>query len=189
MMHIHQQIKYHRERLGLTQDMLAEKLYVSRQTISNWETGRSYPDLENLLRLSILFETSLDDLVKGDVDVMKQELDNVRYNQLTVVMTILLGLAALSVGPSITILGWWGAGIPLALVAGSVYTGIRVERWKAHHLLRTYSEIVAFQKQQSLTDDEKRQNWVKDHLVFMATMSLFILGAVGLALLGFWLVK
>ncbi|WP_054737286.1 helix-turn-helix transcriptional regulator [Secundilactobacillus similis] len=99
MMHIHQQIKHHRERLGLTQDMLAERLYVSRQTISNWETGRSYPDLENLLRLSILFDTSLDELVKGDVDVMKQELDTVRSNRLAVVMTVLLGLTAISAGP------------------------------------------------------------------------------------------
>ncbi|GAA3623076.1 helix-turn-helix transcriptional regulator [Secundilactobacillus similis DSM 23365 = JCM 2765] len=189
MMHIHQQIKHHRERLGLTQDMLAERLYVSRQTISNWETGRSYPDLENLLRLSILFDTSLDELVKGDVDVMKQELDTVRSNRLAVVMTVLLGLTAISAGPSIMILGWWGAVIPIALAAGATYAGIRVEQWKARHQLQTYSEIVAFQKQQTLTDDEKRQNWIKDRLVFVAAMSLFLLGGIGLTLLGFWLVK
>ncbi|WP_461244724.1 helix-turn-helix transcriptional regulator [Secundilactobacillus muriivasis] len=189
MMHIHQQIKHHRERLGLTQDMLAEKLYVSRQTVSNWETGRSYPDLENLLRLSILFDISLDELVKGDVDVMKQELDTVRSNRLVVVMTVLLGLTAFSTGPSVMILGWWGAVIPITFTLGAIYAGIRVEQWKARHQLRTYSEIVAFQKQQTLTDDEKRQNWIKDRLVFVATMSLFILGGIGLTLLGFWLVQ
>lgn len=189
MMHIHQQIKHHRERLGLTQDMLAERLYVSRQTISNWETGRSYPDLENLLRLSILFDTSLDELVKGDIDVMKRELDTVRSDKLAVVMTVLLGLAAFSAGPSIMILGWWGVVIPIALAAGGIYASIRVEQWKARHQLRTYSEIVAYQKQQILSDEEKRQNWIKDRLVFVATMSLFILGAIGLTLLGFWLVK
>ena len=189
MMHIHQQIKRHRERLGLTQDMLAEKLYVSRQTVSNWETGRSYPDLENLLRLSILFDTSLDELVKGDVDVMKQELDTVRSTRLAVVMTVLLGLAAISAGPSIIVLGWWGAVIPIVLAAGAIYASIRLEQWKARHQLRTYSEIVAFQKQQTLTDGEKRQNWIKDRLVFWATMSLFIFGGIGLTLFGFWLAQ
>lgn len=189
MMHIHQQIKHHRERLGLTQDMLAEKLYVSRQTVSNWETGRSYPDLENLLRLSILFDISLDELVKGDVDVMKRELDTVRSDKLAVVMTVLLGLAAFSAGPSVMILGWWGAVIPITFTSGAIYASIRVEQWKARHQLQTYSEIVAYQKQQILSDEEKRQNWIKDRLVFVVTMGLFILGAIGLTLLGFWLVK
>ncbi|WP_156301812.1 hypothetical protein [Secundilactobacillus similis] len=51
------------------------------------------------------------------------------------------------------ILGWWGAVIPIALAAGATYAGIRVEQWKARHQLQTYSEIVAFQKQQTLTDE------------------------------------
>ena len=48
-----------------SQEYLAEKLYVSRQTISNWENERSYPDIHNLLMMCNLFNVSLDDLVKG----------------------------------------------------------------------------------------------------------------------------
>lgn len=39
------QIKKHRQALGISQEALAEKIYVSRQTISNWETARTYPDV------------------------------------------------------------------------------------------------------------------------------------------------
>ena len=48
-------IKEHRTELGLSQDDLAERIYVSRQTISNWECGRTYPDVQSLLLLSNVF--------------------------------------------------------------------------------------------------------------------------------------
>ena len=43
-------------------------MFVSRQTISNWENNKSYPDIHNLLMMCNLFNVSLDDLVKGDVE-------------------------------------------------------------------------------------------------------------------------
>ncbi len=59
-------IKEEREKLNLSQDELAEKMDISRQAISKWETGKSYPDIEKILKLSNLFHLSLDELVKGD---------------------------------------------------------------------------------------------------------------------------
>lgn len=50
----------------LTQEQLAEKIYVSRQTISGWENNKSQPDLENLIMLSELYKTTLDELLKGE---------------------------------------------------------------------------------------------------------------------------
>ncbi|WP_407946511.1 helix-turn-helix transcriptional regulator [Planococcus antarcticus] len=64
-MNLSKQIKKYRTREQLSQEELAEKLYISRQTISNWENERSYPDIHNLLLMSVLFAVSLDDLVKG----------------------------------------------------------------------------------------------------------------------------
>ncbi|WP_215660712.1 helix-turn-helix domain-containing protein [Secundilactobacillus kimchicus] len=72
------------ERLGrarnnqqLTQLEVAQRLHVSRQTISNWETGRSYPDIASLLSLADLYRLSLDSLLKEDAkmieDVKKKE--------------------------------------------------------------------------------------------------------------------
>lgn len=55
-----------RQRQGLSQDALAEKLGVSRQTVSKWERDEAVPEVEKLLRLSELYGVSLDELVKGD---------------------------------------------------------------------------------------------------------------------------
>lgn len=58
-MDISNQIKKRRTDMGLSQEELAERIYVSRQTISNWETDKTYPDIQSLLLLSILFDTQL----------------------------------------------------------------------------------------------------------------------------------
>lgn len=64
-MNLSKQIKKYRERDGYSQEYLAEKLYVSRQSISNWENDKSLPDIHNLLMMCDLFNVTLDDLVKG----------------------------------------------------------------------------------------------------------------------------
>lgn len=64
-MNLSKQIKKYRERDGYSQEYLAEKLYVSRQSISNWENDKSLPDIHNLLMMCELFNVTLDDLVKG----------------------------------------------------------------------------------------------------------------------------
>lgn len=53
---------------------MAEKVYVTRQTISNWENGKNYPDVKSLLLLSTLFHISLDTLVKGDLEEMREQI-------------------------------------------------------------------------------------------------------------------
>ena len=55
-----------RNELGLTQSEVAEKLYVTRQTISNWENNKSYPNIDCLIELSNLYEMTLDRLLKED---------------------------------------------------------------------------------------------------------------------------
>lgn len=60
-------IRFYREKAGLTQAELAERLFVSFQAVSAWERGQSIPDLENAVRISDLFGVSVDSLLK-DVD-------------------------------------------------------------------------------------------------------------------------
>ena len=55
-----------RKQKGFSQEELANRLNVSRQTISKWEVGESTPDMEKLVAISDLFEVSLDELVKGE---------------------------------------------------------------------------------------------------------------------------
>lgn len=73
-MELNKQIKKYRKLLNLSQEELAEKVFVTRQTISNWENNKSYPDIHSLLLLSKIFNVSLDQLIKGDIDIMKEEI-------------------------------------------------------------------------------------------------------------------
>ena len=74
-MELGSQIRRYRSERGMSQDDLAGRIFVSRQTISNWENDRTYPDVQNLLLLSDLFDVTIDQLTKGDLDTMKQALD------------------------------------------------------------------------------------------------------------------
>ena len=71
-MDIGSQIKERRQMLGWSQDELAQKLYVSRVTVSSWETGKTLPDVQSMLLLANLFDTTIDELVRGGVDEMKE---------------------------------------------------------------------------------------------------------------------
>ena len=61
-----------RKKEGLSQEELAEKVNVSRQTISKWEMGQSSPEMEKLVNLSKIFDISLDELVGND-DINEKE--------------------------------------------------------------------------------------------------------------------
>lgn len=73
-MHIGSKIKKSRTEAKITQEQVAEALGTSRQTISNWENEKSYPDIASVLKMSDLYGVSLDFLLKGEVP-MKDYLD------------------------------------------------------------------------------------------------------------------
>lgn len=100
-MEIGKKLKAARQGSGLTQEQVAERLYVSRQTISNWENEKSYPDIVSVVRLSDLYSISLDDLLKGDAKMLEhlgESTDIVKSNQklvLAVIANIAVFLACL----------------------------------------------------------------------------------------------
>ena len=65
-MEIGKKLKNARIKAGFTQEKAAEEIDVSRQTISNWENEKSYPDIISVIALSDLYSVSLDELLKGD---------------------------------------------------------------------------------------------------------------------------
>ena len=65
-------IGYLRKKKGITQEELAERMYVSRQTISRWETDSVYPDVETVIRLCEILECDMETLVRGDASAEKQ---------------------------------------------------------------------------------------------------------------------
>ena len=68
-MQFNEKLKMLRKEKGFTQESLADKLNVSRQAITKWESGDGIPDIENLKQISILFNTTIDELVKEDKDI------------------------------------------------------------------------------------------------------------------------
>lgn len=62
-----------RKKCGLSQEEVAEKLGVSRQTISKWETDETLPDIRQSKRLALLYRLSLDELIDFDMDVQEVE--------------------------------------------------------------------------------------------------------------------
>jgi transcriptional regulator with XRE-family HTH domain len=75
-MELSRTIRKLRSEKGWSQETLAEKAYVSRQTVSNWENEKSLPDVHSLLILGDIFGVSLDELIKGDVETMKETIRN-----------------------------------------------------------------------------------------------------------------
>lgn len=65
-MEFNEKLQELRKNKGLTQEELAEALYVSRTAISKWESGRGYPNIDSLKEISNYFSVSIDDLLSGD---------------------------------------------------------------------------------------------------------------------------
>lgn len=65
-MELSQKLQKRRKEMNLTQEEVALRIHVSRQTISNWETGRTLPDIKSLIVISDIYDISLDILLKED---------------------------------------------------------------------------------------------------------------------------
>lgn len=175
-MELAQQIRNHRTALGLSQEDLSEKIYVSRQTISNWETDRTYPDVQSLLLLSALFDVTIDELVKGDVEAMKETVDATTMKKLSWVMAAGLILGIVTIAPSFKFWDFPGLIVPFVFWAIGMAAAIFIERLKKRHDVKTYSEILAFVENTPL-DREKAAEERKRHLL---TKTLMVIG-VGIA--------
>ena len=81
-MEFNQKLQELRKQKGLTQEELAEKLYVSRTAISKWESGRGYPNIESLRAIAKFFSVTLDDLLSSDEVLTIAEADNKQKEKL-----------------------------------------------------------------------------------------------------------
>ena len=159
-MELGKQIKMYRLENKLSQEELADRIYVSRQTISNWENDKSYPDINSLVLLSEVFKISLDRLIKGDIETMKdviqkEEVD--KMNRYGKIYTIMLIVTVVSAVPLFMWLGLWAL-IPWGLIwMVSLYFASKIEKIKKDNDVQTYKEIVAFSEGKLLDDIHKQQ--------------------------------
>lgn len=98
-------LQFYRKEKNITQEQLAEKMQVSRQTVSKWEAGNSYPEIEKILQLCDLFSCTMDTLLRGDASEDFAQ-DTARYdehmNQYSIAIAAGTGLAI--TGAAVTVL-------------------------------------------------------------------------------------
>ena len=159
-MELGKQIRMYRLENKLSQEELADRIYVSRQTISNWENDKNYPDINSLVLLSEVSKVSLDKLIKGDIEIMKdvikkEEVD--KMNHYGKIYTIMLIVTVVSAVPLFMWLGVWAL-IPWGLIwMVSLYFASKIEKIKKDNDVQTYKEIVAFSEGKLLDDIHKQQ--------------------------------
>lgn len=185
------QIKRHRTQLGLSQEELADRIFVTRQSVSNWENGRTYPDLQSLLRLSDLFGLSLDELIKGDIETMKEEINKLeiqKMNRWGGILALLMLTLMLLPAPLLKLLdtaGFLLVMAPLFLVGMAV--ALKVEKIKKDNDVHTYKEIVAFSEGRRLDElDKAVEKGKRPYQALVAALSsalLALLAAGGIALM------
>lgn len=97
MVELGEKIKHLREEKGMTQQTLAEKLYVTRQAVSRWECGARFPDLLTAKKIARILDTSIDDLVSGEELKEKIEKEPLLARPAeNIVQTILYTIAAIA---------------------------------------------------------------------------------------------
>ncbi len=128
MMNFSKQLREQRKQLGLTQAAVAERLHVTRQTISNWEQGKNYPDLTMLVQLSTVYQISLDSLLKGDQrlkDSLERGRANHAFNVISGLVWIMYGLIqavynVTNIGDGVS--GYLNMAITMAFFAAFTYS-------------------------------------------------------------------
>ena len=185
-MEIRTQIKRRREAVGLSQEELAEQLYVTRQTLSNWETGKTYPDINSLLRLSAIFHVSLDELVKGDIQDMEEQIkaeDIAKFRRENRILKILLGVT----GVAFVLMIAWDSVIPemlgwAAMLAVILYA-YRVDSLQRKYDILTYKEVKAFLEGKRLDELETATERAKErHMMWVLIIVIALLGIVAAVL-------
>jgi len=175
-MNFSNQLKKYRKLHGFSQESLAEKIYVTRQTISKWENDKTYPDIHNLIALSVLFEISLDELVRGDVVIMKNIIANEKMDKDVKKMLFFLFLALVIGVPSIVAFGIKGCIPFVALWGFGMYFSIKVEIEKKKYNIKTFKEIVAFSEGDlNLEELQKKRNnkaYFKEKILIVFTFTL-----------------
>ena len=184
---------------GMSQDDLAARVYVSRQTISSWENGKTYPDVQSLLLLSEIFGASVDSLIKGDVETMNETIDRdiETMKRLSYVMVgFLLLMIAAMIWVCLQAFVWdWPLEqtVPtfvLALVLWGVamFAACWVDRIKKSHDLITYGKILAYWKGEAVdrdTERGRRERMIPSWMKAIRTVGMTLLAMAVGAFLGY----
>ncbi|TCD46624.1 XRE family transcriptional regulator [Streptococcus sp. X16XC17] len=191
-MEIGKQIQFYRNQFQLSQEELAEKIYVTRQTISNRENNKTYPDVQSLLLLSHLFQIQLDNFIQGDIEEMKTIIQQEAQHQLnrhTYFMLTLMISSSISVFPLFYFLDWWGFLLWTLQLLPLFFFAHRIEVFKKKYDVQTYKELVAISEGRALGMIEKREEKAKYPYQKPLIVISFAIGAAILAIISSILVQ
>lgn len=154
---------------GLTQEDLANKLFVSSKTISNWETNKTTPDIDNVIRISRLFDISLNNLLLEGSDVVENIKKNAEIKQSKIYLacssiTNLVFLFIFAVSP---IFGELPEVITIALAVGTFFNFFCVVYFAKRYMTLSNSQWT--------TRTRKQQRW---SLFFSIALAVVILAIV-----------
>lgn len=183
IMEIGKRIREYRKIYNLSQEQLAEKIFVSRQTVSNWENDKTYPDIQIIVSLSILFNVSLDELIREDLEEMKMKISNKKANKRADIYSLIMIcstiLASLSIGLVVALpeskLIWI---VPIILFLPAVWSSFVLEKFKRNNDLKTYKEILAFSQNKDVEMLRERRAPRRIRI----EKGIIVLGYVGLTL-------
>lgn len=125
-MEFKEKIQTLRKQNGLTQEQLADKLFVSRTAVSKWESGRGYPSIDTLKRIAEEFSLSVDELLSGDELLLAAEQDNntIKSKMCDLVFGLMdIGTVILLFTPFANV-SQWIKSIYFVLIAATVLFGI-----------------------------------------------------------------
>lgn len=161
------QLKKYRKVNNFSQETLAEKIYVSRQTISNWENDKTYPDIQHLITLSLLFDITVDELLKGDVKTMKQTV-NAKKQFSSNTQMLIMSFAAIIILAAVMLLSEQiGSATLYAMVFAAIImlgAAIRIEYLKRKHNIKKYRDIIDYMEDKKVSD--KHQLPLSVNLIF-----------------------
>lgn len=184
-MQLNERIKSERNKINLSQEQLAQQVFVSRVTISNWENAKTFPDIESLLLLSKIFNTSIDSLVREeDLDV---DLNERMYKfgklqskyQSYVVLIFIIAIMAV-IFQNLNLMNY-----AMLLMLTLVLVAIRlhyIEKDLKKYSVNNFTEVMSFLKGNSLEDIKASRNKISQ---LRGTIYMLLLGFVGFFVISF----
>lgn len=144
-----EKLKHERAKRGWSQEELAEKLFVSRQSVSKWENGQNYPSIEIIIKMSDLFGLTIDELLRSDEALTKkviQDSRQLKYPRLKFAFdcVTVIGIVVLLVKIAVAVLNKaasadlalpggsfiWNFGSLLLLIGGTIGSNVLKDKYK-----------------------------------------------------------
>lgn len=149
MTKISKNIKKLRTEHNLTQEDIAKQLFVTRQTISSWESGRTQPDIETIMKLSELFSVTAEELIYGKSKTMSAaEKDNASRKKLIIIFSV-LGSALTAMGLVLIFVNYWDK-MPLAVKSVFAFIPMLAGQFAAAYTFIKRSNSVAWKESASV---------------------------------------